>query len=292
LLSDDDNAEDFTTGHMYLAHAPHTYQQVEHAVNSEKWQEAMQDQLDKMEKYRVWDVINREDKLRVVGAKWVYMWKIDGDRGRPTSYKARWVAKGYSQHEGVHFIKLFAWPTIRTFLGLVNKFDMDCDQVNIKAAFLNVDLGETIYLSAPEGCNIPANKVLLLRKSLYGLNQSPRCFKKVLNAWLKTEGPLPTRAAPSLYIRRQQGHFLMLLVHLDDQLIACNNQKVLDDFKRTLNNKFECYNSGPAVSAYQGLGPPISWYINSDVCVLSWCLDMSCVNVMTKFGKDQGKRRM
>jgi hypothetical protein len=70
---------------MYLAHAPDTYQQTEHAVDREKLQEAMQDELDKMEKYGVWDVIDREDKMGVVGAKWVYAQKIDGDRGRPTS---------------------------------------------------------------------------------------------------------------------------------------------------------------------------------------------------------------
>jgi hypothetical protein len=54
-----------------LAHAPDTYRQVQHAVNGEKWQKVMQYKLDKMEKYRVWNVIDREDKKRVVEAKWV-----------------------------------------------------------------------------------------------------------------------------------------------------------------------------------------------------------------------------
>jgi hypothetical protein len=62
----------------------------------------------------------------------------------------------------------------------------------------------------------------------------------------QTEGLLPTRADPCLYMRHHPGHFLMLSVHVDDQLIACNDQKVLNDFKRALNNKFECSNSGPA----------------------------------------------
>jgi hypothetical protein len=57
--------------------------------------------------------------------------------------------------------------TVRVFLSLVNHLDLECDQVDIKAAFLNGDLHETIYLSPPEGSGMPANKVFLLRKSLY-----------------------------------------------------------------------------------------------------------------------------
>jgi hypothetical protein len=71
--------------------------------------------------------------------------------------------------------------TVRVFLSLVNYLDLECDQVDIKAAFLNGDLEETIYPSPPEGSDIPADKVLLLRKSLYGLKQSPRCFNKAFD---------------------------------------------------------------------------------------------------------------
>jgi len=66
----------------------------------------------------------------------------------------------------------------------VNHLDLECDQVDIKAAFLNGDLEETVYL-APEGSNISADKVLHLRKSLHGLKQSPRCFKNAFDEWLR-----------------------------------------------------------------------------------------------------------
>jgi hypothetical protein len=99
----------------------------------------------------------------------------------PSSYKARWVAKGYSHREGIDFNELYAAvvhkDTIRVFLSLVNHLDLECDQVDIKAAFLNGDLEETIYLSPPEASDIPADKVLHLRKSLYGLmSESNRPF--------------------------------------------------------------------------------------------------------------------
>jgi len=76
--------------------------------------------------------------------------KIDGETGKPSAYKARWVAKGFSQIEGIDFNELFAAvahkDSIRV-LSLVNHLDLECDQVDIKAAFLNGDLDETIYLT-------------------------------------------------------------------------------------------------------------------------------------------------
>lgn len=170
----------------------------------------MKDDMAKMEKYKVWEVIPREPHMRVVGARWVYTRKIDGETGKPSAYKARWVAKGFSQVEGVDFDELFAAvahkDSIRVFLALVSHLDLECDQVDIQA-FLNGDLQETIYLASPEGSNIAANKVLLLRKSLYGLRQSPRCFNKAYDKWLRDQGFVPTTADPCIYTRRNGSDF-------------------------------------------------------------------------------------
>ena len=133
----------------------------------------------------------------------------------------------------------------------MNHLDLECDQVYITAAFLNGDLEEDIYLNPPEGSEIALNKVLKLQKSLYGLKQSPRCFNKRLDKWLESQGLAPIAADPCVYVRRQNGHFLMLSVHVDDQLIACDQRTILDDFKRALNSEFECKDSGP-VSYFQG----------------------------------------
>ena len=67
----------------------------------------MQDKLAKMDKYKVWEIVDRQPGMRIVKARWVYTRKIDGNTGLPSSYKARWVAKRYSQIEGVDFNELF-----------------------------------------------------------------------------------------------------------------------------------------------------------------------------------------
>jgi hypothetical protein len=151
------------------------------------------------------------------------------------------VAKTFRQVEGLHYDELHK-DTIQVFLSLVNKFNLKCDQVNIVSAFLNGNLRETIYVHPPELSNIPNGKVLLLKKSLYGLKQSPRCFNKKFNSWLKS-GWLHSC---QLYILRKGENLIVLSIHVDDQLIASNNCAALDNFKRQLNNKSECKDFGPA----------------------------------------------
>jgi hypothetical protein len=119
-------------------------------------------------------------------------------------------------------------------------------QVDIKAAFLNSDLDETIYLEAPEGSNIPHDQVLRLKKTLYGLKQSPRMFNRTLDKWLQEQGLVPATADPCLYSRRTGDSLLLLSVHVDDQLISCSSLEELIEFKRLLNERFECTDSGPA----------------------------------------------
>jgi hypothetical protein len=231
---------------------PKTVNQAKHSDDWKQWELAMQTELAKMDKYNVWTVVNRNSvpNIRTVGAKWVYTRKTNGDTGKPSKYKARWVAKGYSQIEGVDFDELFAAvahkDTIRLFLAIANYHNWEIDQVDIVAAFLNGDLEETIYMEPPEGSGISNDKVLRLNKALYGLKQSPRCFNKSLDKWLQEQGFKATNGDPCLYHRSIDHHTILISLHVDDQLIASNNRPQLDEFKRQLNGTFECSDSGAA----------------------------------------------
>jgi hypothetical protein len=233
-----------------LAHAgninatPQSYREARHSSKWEQWEIAKKEELAKMESYKVWEVVDKIPQQCVVDGKWVRTKKIDGATGKPHKYKARWVAKGFKQMEGIDYNELFAAvahkDSIRLFLALVNYYDLDCDQVDVKAAFPNGNLEETNFMTPPEG-----SKVLRLRKTLYGLKQSPRCFNIALDKWLQGDGLKPLRADSFLHIKRSGDNILLLTVHVDDQLIAWNNRQMLDDFKTRLNAKFECSDGGP-----------------------------------------------
>jgi hypothetical protein len=231
---------------------PKSFSQAQQDGDCTQWELAMQAELAKMDKYKVWTIVDRDSvpNIRTVGAKWVYTRKIDGNTGKPSKYKARWVAKGYSQIEGVNFDELFAAvahkDTIRLCLAIVNYYDWEMDQVNIVAAFLNGDLEETIYMEPPGGSDIPISKVLRLNKALYGLKQSPRCFNKSLDKWLHEQGFESTNGDSCLYYRSIDNNKVLISLHVDDQLIASNNWSHLDIFKKQLDDMFECSDSGPA----------------------------------------------
>jgi hypothetical protein len=236
------------TAALSATNIPQTYEEAQESSEWSHWSKAMDEELDKMKHYGVWEAVKNEGQ-RTLDGKWVFTRKIDGSTGLPSTYKARYVVKGFRQIEGKDYNELFATvahkDAIRVFLSIVNHLDLECHQVDIKGAFLNGIIDKLIYLTPPDGSDIPANKVLRLNKSLYGLKQSPRLFNQALDKWLRSTGMVPTTADSCVYVRRKDGNLLMLSVHVDDQLIAGNNMEELTEFKRQLNQQFECSDAGP-----------------------------------------------
>lgn len=253
------DSEGFTTLLACALEATATPQNFKDARDSPewpRWEVAIKDELAKMERYQVWTAVPREKWMKVVPGRWVFNEKIDIKSGKPTMAKARWVAKGFKQVPGRDFNEIHSnvihKDALRTFFAIVNYYDLDCHQVDIVAAFLNGEIEEEIYVDPPEGSGYPAGVVLRLRKTLYGLRQSPRCFNRSLDKFLKEEGLTPTKTDPCLYWRVRNGTLLLLALHVDDQLIAGSSLNELEDFKKRLNDKFECKDAGP-VSYFLGV---------------------------------------
>jgi transposase InsO family protein len=229
---------------------PKSYNDARNSADWPAWLLAMQTELGKMEDYDVWDVVTRKEGTRTLKGRWVFDRKIDATTGAQTEYKARWVAKGYSQVEGLDYSDLFASvahkDSIRVFLATVNHLDLECDQIDIKSAFLNGDLLETLYMEPPEGSDIPAGSILLLKKSIYGLKQASRCFRDKYHEQLSSMGFVASIADNCIYTRRRGTSFLMLSLHVDDSLVAGNDRAELDQFKIMLNGIFEMKDCGEA----------------------------------------------
>jgi hypothetical protein len=228
---------------------PTTFNGARSSPDWPEWLKAILDEIAKLQKYDVYQIVERTKDMRVLRARWVFTRKIDPETGEAAAFRARWVAKGYTEIEGLDFQEIFASvahkDTIRIFLALVNWAKLHCDQVDIIAAFLNGVLKEELFLEPPEGLDIAPGKVLKLNKSLYGLRQSPRCFNDKLDSWLRSQDFVPATADPCLYVYQEGKVFMMLTVHVDDQLIASNDRSALDKFKADLNAAFECKDHGP-----------------------------------------------
>nr|GEX62712.1 retrovirus-related Pol polyprotein from transposon TNT 1-94 [Tanacetum cinerariifolium] len=130
---------------------PKTYKE---ALTQACWIEAMQEELNEFERLEVWELVPRPDKVMVITLKWIYKVKLD-KLGGILKNKARLVARGYRQEEGIDFEESFApvarLEAIRLFLAYAAHKNMVVYQMDVKTTFLNDKLREEVYVSQPDG---------------------------------------------------------------------------------------------------------------------------------------------
>ncbi|KAL0434194.1 UNVERIFIED_CONTAM: Retrovirus-related Pol polyprotein from transposon RE1 [Sesamum latifolium] len=187
------------TVHLTLAYAcfvaslstlrePRTYKQ---ATQHQEWVDAMQQEILALEKIHTWDVTPLPPGKHPIGCKWVFKLKMRDD-GSVESCKARFVAKGFSQIEGVDYAECFSpvakAVTVRLFLAISSAFGWPLHQLDINNAFLQGFIDDEVYMQPPEGYLVQSGHVCKLRKSLYSLKQASRQWNQELTSKLLSFG--------------------------------------------------------------------------------------------------------
>lgn len=145
------------------------------------WRATMKLEMDAVEKNRTRKLADLPPGHRAITLKWVFKLKKD-EVGAIVKHKARLVARGFVQQEGIDFDDAFAlvarMESVRLLLALAAQEGWRVHHMDVKSAFLNGDLKEEVYVHQPPGFVIPGKegKVLRLRKALYGLRQAPRAW--------------------------------------------------------------------------------------------------------------------
>ncbi|GKD61328.1 retrovirus-related pol polyprotein from transposon TNT 1-94, partial [Tanacetum coccineum] len=159
------------------------------AMHESSWIEAMQEEIHKLERLQVWELVPYPDLVMLIKLKWIFKFKKD-ECGGVLKNKARLVAKGYRQEERINFEELFAPVTrledIRIFIANATNKNMTIYQMYVKMAFLNGELREVVYVTQLEGFvdHDKPNHVYRLKKALYGLKQAPRVWYDMLPSFL------------------------------------------------------------------------------------------------------------
>lgn len=154
---------------------------IEEALKDSGWRKAVSDEISALNKNRTWEISELPPGKKPVGCKWLFTIKHKAD-GSIERLKARLVAKGFTQSYGIDYQETFApvakLNTIRVLLSLAANQDWPLHQLDIKNAFFNGDLEEEVYMEIPPGLETSSNfnRVCRLKKSLYGLKQSPRAW--------------------------------------------------------------------------------------------------------------------
>ncbi|WVZ83182.1 LOW QUALITY PROTEIN: hypothetical protein U9M48_030353 [Paspalum notatum var. saurae] len=165
------------------------------ALNDPDWVNAMHEELNNFTRNEVWTLVPKPEDARVIETKWVFRNKQD-DEGEIMRNKARLVAMGYSQIEGLDFGETFApvaiLEAIRLLLAYFAHHDMKLYQMDVKSAFLNGYINELVYVEQPPGFEDPIHPdhVYKLSKALYGLKQAPRAWYERLRDFFSTNKAL------------------------------------------------------------------------------------------------------
>nr|GFA28579.1 retrovirus-related Pol polyprotein from transposon TNT 1-94 [Tanacetum cinerariifolium] len=204
----------------------------------------MQEELHEFECLEVWELVPRPDKVIVITLKWIYKVKLD-ELGGTLKNKARLVARGYRQEEGIDFEESFApvarIEAIRIFRAYAAHKNMVVYQMDVKTTFLNGNLREDVYVSQPDGFVDPdnPNHVYKLKKALYGLKQAPRTWYDMLSSFLLSREFSKGSVDPTLFIRKNGNDLLLVQIYVDDILFAAPTLKLCDSFANLMCSKFK-----------------------------------------------------
>ena len=209
-----------------------------------QWCTAMQDEFDALQKQGTWSLVIPPPNKNVVGCKWVYKLKHNSD-GTIAKYKAKLVAKGFHQQQGVDYDETFnpvIEPlTVRLILSLAVSHNWSLRQLDVKNDFLHDTLKEEFYMAQPQGYidSTHPHYVCKLHKSIYGLKQARRAWFESFTTQLLHLGFIAFAANSSLFIYHHQQVIAYLFLYVDDIVLTSNSTYFLDNLIIQLKKVFE-----------------------------------------------------
>uniref|UniRef100_A0A2N9EX70 Reverse transcriptase Ty1/copia-type domain-containing protein n=1 Tax=Fagus sylvatica TaxID=28930 RepID=A0A2N9EX70_FAGSY len=195
----------------------------------DEWNVAMNEEIESLHKNQTWELVESPKSQKIVGCKWVFK-KNEGIPG---------LKHRGSRHD----------CSIRVLLSMAALFDLELEQLDVKTTFLHGELEEQIYMHQPKGFKIlgKEDQVCLLKKSLYGLKQSPRQWYKQFDTFMIGHGYSRSEYDNCVYHRKLSDDSLVyLLLYVDDMLIAAKNLVEINKLKTQLSGEFEMKDLGAA----------------------------------------------
>ncbi|KAJ9553795.1 hypothetical protein OSB04_017840 [Centaurea solstitialis] len=257
------------------------------AMKDPSWIEAMQEELLQFVLQHVWDLVDLPKGHRVIGTKWIFRNKTD-ERGIVIKNKARLVAQGYTQEEGIDYDDVFApvarIEAIRLFLAFASYKGFKVYQMDVKSAFLYGTIDEEVYVSQPPGFEDPKypDKVYKLRKALYGLHQAPRAWYDTLSSYLLENKFERGVIEKTLFIKRTKTDMLLVQIYVDDIIFGSTKDDMCKEFEELMHKKFKMSSMGE-LTFFLGLQvkqKPEGIFINQSKYVAS---------MLQKFGMNDAK---
>ena len=216
---------------------PQTFEGAMRSPYAEKWMEACKEEMEGLQNNQTWKLIDNPGDHPVLTGKWVFATKVLS----PTQvrFKARWVARGFTQQYGVDYKETFAavmhaqsWHIL---IALAAQTGFKIRQFDVSNAFLNGKLTEKIYIEQPHGFAVGQNKICRLTKSLYGLKQAANVWNQELEHILTNQMHFTQIVSDSVvFVRNTDQGKVIVGGHVDDLLVLAPTNDHLDQFGKEL----------------------------------------------------------
>ncbi|GKA48917.1 retrovirus-related pol polyprotein from transposon TNT 1-94, partial [Tanacetum coccineum] len=217
---------------------------VNEALGDESWIVAMQEELNQFIANDIWELVPQPKNMTIIGTKWVFRNKLD-ENGIVSRNKARLVAQGYNQQEGIDYDETYApvarLESIRILLAYACALDFKLFQMDVKSAFLNGFINEEVYVAQPPGF-IDFEKpdhVYKLKKALYGLKQAPKAWYDRLKVFLIKHEYKMGMVDNTLFTKKKSSNLIIVQIYVDDIIFGLTCQDMCDEFSKIMHDEFE-----------------------------------------------------
>ncbi|KFY97995.1 hypothetical protein V500_01823 [Pseudogymnoascus sp. VKM F-4518 (FW-2643)] len=232
---------------------PKTFEAARRSPEAKQWLAAMQDEYHSLIENSTWEVVDLPQGRRPLSTRWVFKRKM-GPSGTILKHKARFVACGFEQQQGVDFDETYASvvkpPSYKFFFAVQALKGWHGHQMDFKTAFLNGEVTDDVFITAPGGYPEASGKVLKLNKGLYGLKQSPRVWYQKLKGWLDENEWTVSSWDSSVFM----SNGMFMTVYVDDLNIFGENLQSILQVKKLLSSNFKMTDLGE-----------ISWYLGMEI---------------------------
>ncbi|KAJ1041321.1 hypothetical protein NDA11_001879 [Ustilago hordei] len=250
-------AEDSTVGaaNTAILNLDPTLGEAMDSEDAQLWKEAIRKELEGLEAMGTWEVVHQLPGVPLVDSKVVLRLKLDAD-GVPVKHKARLVARGFTQREGIDYQETFSpvapLGAIRAILALAVQNNWEVHALDITMAYLNSMLKEAIYMKPPEGSGVAPSKVYKVIKGLYGLKQSGREWNQEFDRSLQRMGFFQVECAPCIYTKGQGEDMAIVVIYVDDTLVIAPRLETVLKVKEQIGQRWKMEDSSE-VSHFLGI---------------------------------------
>jgi transposase InsO family protein len=245
---------------------------VHEALNSPDkalWIEAMKDELQAFQENQAWAPVDKLPSGKtLVQSKWVFKKKIESDKS--VRYRARLVAKGFTQKPGIDYEETFSpvvrHSTLRLLFALSVQLNFDITHLDVKTAFLNGYLKEDIYMVQPDiSCDNKEKVIVKLNRAIYGLKQSSRSWYERVEQRLCELGFKKCKLEPCVFTKMYNEVKVIIALYVDDFFVYSNSKEETEKLVSALSSSFKIKNLG---QVQQCLGMRVKVDRNANVVTL------------------------